>query len=342
MKRFAVAVLAALWMAVPALGDAVTVGLLAGAGGLGDQSYNDMTYAGLGMAREAHRFRLIHEESGDSFESQRRALDRLIERGATVIVANGLGLHRLVIEYAPLHPRRHFLLNDYPLEGFPNVAATVFRQNEGAFLAGVLAGAMTRTGKVAFIGGVDLPTIHTFKVGFSAGVRHAAPKVTVESRFISGPGDFSGFCSPEKGFRTAEALYASGADIIFAAAGMTGNGVITAARQSGKFAIGVDADQDHMARGHVLTSMMKRLDHSTFNEVSKILTGRFTPGVTRYGLANGGVSLSPMRFTRHLIPETVLGLLRDTEEAIVAGELSVPLMDGRVEGGGCPQGGIVP
>ena len=121
----------------------------------------------------------------------------------------------------------------------------------------------------------------------------------------------------------ALAQYAGGADIIFAAAGLTGNGVLHAAKRAGKFAIGVDSDQDHLARGHVLTSMMKRLDIATFNEVDGIFRGRFIPGVRRYGLRERGVGLSAMKYTRHLIPDRVMAKLGEVEEKIIAGEIRV-------------------
>jgi basic membrane protein A len=170
---------------------------------------------------------------------------------------------------------------------------------------------------------VDTPAVHSFQVGFAEGVAHADPAVAIEVDFVSTGNDFSGFSDPGRGARIATAMYAGGVDIIFAVAGLTGNGVIRAAQQAGKFAIGVDADQDHMAKGHVLTSMMKRLDRAAFLEVTRIVQGEFEAGTTTYSLADGGVSLSPMKYTRHLIPDEVLAALKAIESGIIAGRIRV-------------------
>ena len=119
------------------------------------------------------------------------------------------------------------------------------------------------------------------------------------------------------------AQYARGADIIFAVAGLTGNGIIEAARQTGHFAIGVDSDQDSLAKGFVLTSMIKRLDVASYNELKAVMEGKFSPGVTYYGMKDGGVSLSDMRYTRDIIPATVLQQIEDIKKKIISGEISL-------------------
>jgi basic membrane protein A len=308
---------------VAATAHPLSVGLLAGAGGLGDQSYNDMLFAGLGRAQKIYQYRLIYEETEDTPDSQEAGMVQLIERGADVIFVNGSGLPAIVDQYAGRYPDKQFVISDHIADRHPNVAAMVFQAHEGAFLAGVLAGRMTQSGRVGFIGGVDIPLIHSFQVGYAEGVAFANPAVQLEVDFVSTGNDFSGFSDPGKGARLAAAMYAGGVDIIFAVAGLTGNGVIRTAQQTGKFAIGVDADQDHMAKGHVLTSMMKRLDRAAFLEVTHIVQGEFRAGTTIYNLANGGVSLSPMKYTRHLIPDEVLASLKAIESEIIAGRIQV-------------------
>lgn len=297
------------------------VGLLAGAGGLGDQSYNDMTMAGLGRAGQLFDFRLLVEETGTSRESQIQGLERLLAQGSEVVVANGAGLGNLVVEYGPRHPDVLFVVNDYWVDNISNVASTVFAQEEGSFLVGMLAAAVAPNRRLGFIGGVDMDVIHEFLHGFAKGAGYVAADIRLTAAFVSAAGDYSGFSKPIRGQEIATEMFRSGVDIIFAVAGLTGNGVIEAAREQGKLAIGVDADQDHMARGHVLSSMMKRLDQSTYKEIVKIANGRFSPGVTHYGLANGGVSLSPMRFTRHLVSDETMNRIRDAQRDIVSGSL---------------------
>lgn len=302
---------------------AKTVGLLAGAGGVGDQSFNDMTLTGLGEAQQKYQFNLILEESRDTYESQEEALKLLLARGADVIVANGSGLEKLVKKYSPLHPKKYFLVNDFAVKDCPNVASTVFAHHEGSYLAGILAASITDTGAIGFIGGVDLPVIKAFFDGFNQGARAISSEVKISSKFIAIDGNLAGFENPQQGFVTATEMYQNNIDIIFSVAGMTGNGIIEAARRQNKLVIGVDSNQDHMAKGNVLTSMMKRLDRATYQEMVKIMENQFEPGVSYYSLKNGGVSLTPMKYTHHLIPVSVAELLRKTEQDIINGHVRI-------------------
>lgn len=299
------------------------VGLLAGAGGLGDQSYNDMTFAGLGKAQRKYNFKILVEETQSTIESQEAGLKSLLLQGADVIVANGSGLEKLVRTYSPHYPDKFFLVNDSIIEDHANVTSTVFAHQEGSYLAGMLAASLTKSGSIGFIGGVDLPIIQKFLNGYRQGARSVSSTVKITNAFVSSGGDLSGFTDPARGLVMATEMYTQGADIIFSVAGLTGNGVIRAAQQQEKFVIGVDANQDHMAKGYVLTSMMKRLDTATFAEIGKIMEGKFEPGAKYYGLSNGGVSLTPMTYTRHLVPDLVMDLLQKTERDLISGKLTI-------------------
>ncbi len=302
----------------------LTVGFLVGYSGLGDQSFNDMTYAGLIRAKRELGIRLILEDMEKSEPEAEAAFRRLVAAGVNVVVAGGFNFLPLIRKYAPLHENIHFILHDAVLEGLPNVVSTDFAVNEGSFLAGVLAGMMTETGRIAFIGGVDTPIMHFFRGGFREGVLHVNPEAEIFERFVTKEPDFSGFNAPERGHEMAVALYDTGVDIIYSAAGLTGNGVLKAAMDKKRYAIGVDSDQDHLAEGYVLTSMMKRLDIATYNEIYNIHRNRFIPGVRRYGLLEDGVGLSPMRYTRHLVPARVHEKLKAAALAVKLGRLIVP------------------
>lgn len=302
----------------------MTVGLLVGSGGLGDQSYNDMTLSGLGKAQQEYGFKLIIEESFGTPESQTKALHNLLNQNADIIVANGAGLDKVIVKHATSYPARYFIVNSAAIKNYSNVASTVFAHKEGSYLVGLLAASYSKTGKVGFIGGMDLPMIHSFFDGFTLGVEKISKDIEIKSTFVTKGDDFSGFNQPDKGLEIATEMYNEGVDIIYAVAGLTGNGVIHAALREKKMAIGVDSDQDHIAKGHVLTSMMKRLDRSTYAEITQILQRKFTPGIKYYSLKNGGVSLSPMRFTRHLISEQTFELLNQAEEDIINGKILLP------------------
>lgn len=300
-----------------------TLGLLVGVAGLGDQSYNDMTYAGLVKIKQERNLKLIFEDSEKTEAASRASMQRLVDKGASIIVANGFYFKELVEEFALLYSDRYFILQDAALPHLSNVVGIHYSVHEGSFLAGALAGMMTTTGKVGFIGGVDIPIMHVFRQGFVEGVFYTNPTASVQQEFVTKAPDFSGFSQPDTGYDMGMEAYDSGIDIIYAAAGLTGNGVLQAARKSGKFAIGVDSDQDHLAKGAVLTSMMKRLDYTTYSEITKILDGNFQPGIMQYGLKEKGVGLSPMKFTRHLIPATVLKRLSIIESLIIDGTIKL-------------------
>lgn len=299
------------------------LGLLIGVSGLGDQSFNDMTYAGMIKVKQEFDLQLILEDSEKSDTGFRLSMQRLIDKGASIIVANGFYLKDLVQKYATRYPDRYFILQDAELPDLPNVASIIYSVQEGSFMVGALAGMMTQTGKVGFLGGVDIPIMHVFLEGYRQGVLYSNPKVEIREEFVTQAPDFSGFRQPSVGHERAMAAFGAGIDILYVAAGLTGNGALQAAEDSNRYAIGVDSDQDHLAPGHVLTSMMKRLDNATYSEVSKIITGKFTHGVKTYGLRENGVGMSEMKFTRSLIPPDVLQRLDEIQAGIIHGRIKV-------------------
>lgn len=304
---------------------AQTVGFLIPVSGLGDQSFNDMTYAGLIRAKNTYNFKLVRETCTDSSPgSHREAMEKLISQEAKIIVTNGWEFTPVIKEYAGKYPDRYFIINDFPLPGYANVLSTVFGQHEGSFLAGALAAWTSKSGKIGFIGGKDMPVIRAFLVGFKEGANYARKDIDIETVFLSQKSDdSSGFDNPAMGHGQANLLYADNIDIIFSVAGLSGNGIIRAALENKKFVIGVDADQDHMAKGHVLTSVMKRLDLATFEAISRIFEKSSTSGILVFGLKENGVSLSPMTYTHHLISPEIQRKIRELKKQIITGEITV-------------------
>ena len=312
-------------MAAPATPNhPLAVGFLVGYSGIGDQSFNDMTYAGLIKAKQELGIDVIIEDMEKSLVAADEAMQRLILRRVQVIVANGFEFQAIVEDYAARHPAIFFILNDVAVNGHPNVVSTTFAVEEGAFLAGLLAASMPGPQKLGFIGAVNTPVITPFLTGFQAGARHASPGIPMEVAFISTAPDFTGFTDPAKGHGVAMAMYSRGITTIFSVAGLSGNGIIQAARSADRFVIGVDTDQDHLAVGHVLTSMMKRLDIATYKEVLKIAAGNFKPGVQHYGLKEKGVDLTPMTYTQNLIPPILITRLAQVRLKIISGEIRIP------------------
>ncbi|WP_136805782.1 BMP family lipoprotein [Desulfosediminicola flagellatus] len=306
----------------PSCCSAWTVGFLTGSGGLGDESFNDMTWKGIAKAREECRFNIIYREWEQELVMD-TLMEELIDDGANLIVLNGDQFIPTLHKYAPLHPEVQFIANDFNGGELPNLKSIIYSQHEGAFLAGALAALHSESGKVGFIGAIDIPIIESFKVGFIEGVRHVSPSTTISVEHISQLPDYSGFNNPGKAYSIATDLYNQGIDVIFAVAGLSGNGVILAASANNTFVIGVDADQDHMARGHVLTSVMKHLDKALFTETLQACRQQFEPGVIQYGFKNGGISLTEMKYTHQIVGSDTHDILNVLKNDIISGKIIV-------------------
>lgn len=302
----------------------VTVGFLVPVSGLGDQSFNDITYAGLVKARSEFGFTLVIGQCEAGPLSHKYELLNMLNDDVDIIVANGWEFEDLIKEYAPKNPEKIFILNDVALSGLENVVSTVFGQHEGAFLAGTLAALVTKTDKIGFVGGMDIPVIASFERGFIEGVQYINKDIEVFQKYLDEEGKLGvGFYNPKLGYRMAHELYDKGVDIIFSVAGLSGNGVIRAAAERKQYVIGVDANQDHMAKGYVLTSVMKRMDLAVYTVLSKLLVGSVVPGIHYFNLENGGVSLTPMLFSREVITDEVRYRLQTVKEKIIAQEIKV-------------------
>ena len=320
-----------------------TIGLALDVGGRGDQSFNDGALRGLeqmaaGLRYTARGYEPLNDGaphlpipapivlSGKAQEDYEPNLQLLVDQGAELVVAVGFMMEPATRKVARDNPNARFLLIDSPVlddsgkpTQVPNVRALVFRENEGSFLAGALAGQLTRTQKIGFVGGMQLPLIRKFEAGFRAGVRQVNPKAEV---LIAYTGTFD---DEKKGVEVGQDIYGRGCDIVFHAAGLDGLGVIKAAQQAGKLVIGVDSDQAHVAPKNVLTSMVKRVDLAVYGAVKDVLDGKFSGGDVALGLKENGVGLAPVG---DMIPqaerEKALAEVARLREEIVAGRLKVP------------------
>lgn len=322
MRKFLLAVVWVLLLAVPGIAEPLVVGFVTGSSGLGDLSFNDMAYGGIRKAQQEFNFKLVVLEPTDTGRSNKEAILDVVKQ-SDVIMLLGAQHTDLAKEVGADYPNKKFVLFEVPVKDVPNMSSVMFKQQEGSFLAGVLAALVSKTGKVGFVGGTVVPPVQAFEQGYREGVAYAANDTSLLVDYISPAGDFSGFSNPEKGFEQANEQYAQGADVVFAVAGLSGNGVIEAARRSGNFAIGVDSDQDSLAKGAVLTSMIKRLDTASYNQLKAIMHDEFKPGVIYYGLQDGGVSLSDMRYTKDMIPSGILEKLEEIKKKIISGEIVV-------------------
>lgn len=314
--------------AAPAAPGALKVGLVFDVGGRGDKSFNDAAYAGLERAQKELGVAFTTLETGEG--ADREAQMRQLAAGGSQLVF-GVGflfsddIHGLAQEF----PDVKFACVDYTVkqgqELPPNLTALEFKEHEGSFLVGALAALTTKTGKVGFVGGMEIPLIKKFEAGYRAGVKAADPKVEVLVKYAGTTG--TAFKDPTKGKELGLAEYNQGADVIFHASGSTGLGVFEAAREkgAGHYAIGVDSDQYAEAPGFILTSMVKRVDTAVFDTIEELKAGRWQGGVREFGLGEKGVGWVYDDNNKALIPDPVKSKVDALEAEIAAGRIVVPV-----------------
>jgi basic membrane protein A len=307
----------------------VKVGLVFDVGGRGDQSFNDAAYRGLERAMTElnipkENVEYIEPGEGGDRES---ALRQLANKPYDVIFGIGFLFSDDVLSVAKDFPAKKFACVDMnvPADGVlpPNVTALKFKEEEGSYLVGALSGWLTKTNKLGFVGGMQIPLIKKFEAGYVAGVKKANPAATVDVKYAGVDG--SAFKNPTKGKELALAIYGGGADIIYHASGSTGLGVFQAAKEKNRLAIGVDSDQQSAAPGFVLTSMVKRVDVAIFNTIKDVKDGKFTGGQSHvFGLKDGGVDYEYDDKNKSLIPDAVHKKVEDLRAQIVSGAIQVP------------------
>ena len=252
------------------------------------------------------------------------------EKGFDPIIGVGFSFGPVIRALAPQYPGTSFIVIDDEVSG-PNVQSIVFREQEGSFLMGYLAGMATKSMKVGFVGGMDCQLIRKFGCAFAQGVAHLNPAIQV---FQVMTGDtIQAFSDPEKGAELTRELVDRGVDVVFHAAGMTGTGVIRAAVESNILAIGVDSNQNVMAPRNMLTSMMKRMDVAIFTALSRVMDGEWKPGKLELGLKERGIDWALDEHNITLITENMQDCLDDLTFGIIAGQIRVHTYS---EAAGCP------
>ena len=306
-------------------GSGFKVGLVFDVGGRGDKSFNDAAYAGLERARRELGIPYSTLETGEGSDRE-AALRQLAAGGSQLVFGVGFLFSDDIKRLAGEFPDVKFACVDFtvtPGESLPpNLVALKFKEEEGSFLVGALAAELSSTGKVGFVGGMEIPLIKKFEAGYKAGVKAVRPATRVLVKYAGTTG--SAFKDPTKGKELALAEYDEGAGIIFHASGSTGLGVFEAARELNRLAIGVDSDQADEAPGHVLTSMVKRVDTAVFDCIRETAAGHWHGGVRVFGLKENGVGWVYDTKNQALIPAPVKTTVDSLERLIVAGNIVVP------------------
>lgn len=295
-------------------------------GGKFDRSFNESAFNG------AERWA---EETGGTYreielqnDAQReQAMRRLAEAGSNPIVMAGFSQASSLAVVAPDYPDTNFIIIDGVVDA-PNVQSIIFSEHEGSFLVGMLAGMASETGTVSFVGGMDIPLISRFACGYAQGAVAANPDITVIANMTGNTP--AAWNDPVRGGELTRGQIGQGSDVVFAAAGGTGLGVLQTAADEGILSIGVDANQNYLHEGQVLTSMLKRVDVAVYNSFS---SETFEPGIVVLGLAEEGVGYAMDEFNAELVTEEMIAAVDAARDQIIAGEISVHNF---TEDGSCP------
>ncbi|WP_425428140.1 BMP family lipoprotein [Allonocardiopsis opalescens] len=306
---------------------AARVGLAYDIGGRGDRSFNDAAYRGLEQVAEELDLEVqdLAAEADETDADKVARLQLMAEEGYNPIIAVGFAYSGAVAQVAAEYPDVQFAIVDDEANDLPNLTNLVFAEEQASFLAGAAAALATEEDHIGFVGGVENPLIQKFEAGYVAGAQHINPDIQIDIAYITQPPDFTGFTDPARGQAAAQGQYDAGADVVYHAAGASGNGVIDAAVANEQLVIGVDSDQyltaDPEEQPYILTSAVKLVDTAVFEFVQGAVNGTAEGGTVRFDLANEGVGYS--RSNTELIGEYE-EQLDELQQQIIDGEIEVP------------------
>jgi basic membrane protein A len=309
-----------LFFVSPATSAEFKVGLVLDRGGKDDKSFNSSAYEGAMRAKKGLGVFVKYVEVADDNQFE-PSLRSFAQRDFDLIIGIGFAQKDAVRKTALQFPKRHFAIIDAEVDA-SNVRSLMFEEHEGAYLIGAIAAMSSRTGKIGFVGGMDIPLIRRFAMGYEAGAKKINPQINVSANYVGITSE--AWNNPPKGKELALAQYERGADIIFAAAGASGLGVFDAAEEKKKFAIGVDANQNWTKPGLILTSMLKRVDEAVFTSITEAKAGRFSGGVKRFGLSNKGIDYVVDQYNEKILTADVRKKAEALKAEIIAGKIDVP------------------
>ncbi len=288
-------------------------------GGKFDKSFNESMFNG------SEKFKAETGIDYGSFEianeaQREQAIRNFADQGYSPIIAAGFAQAAAVEKVAKEYPDLNFAIVDMVVD-LPNVQSIVFKEHEGSYLVGLLAGMASKSGKVGFVGGMDIPLIRKFGCGYAQGVKAARADATIFQNMTGDTG--AAWNDPVKGGEITKGQMAQGADVVYAAAGATGLGVLQAAADGGALSIGVDANQNYLHPGKVLTSMLKRVDVAVYNVMKSGKEGTFKPGILSLGLAEDGVGYAMDDNNKPLVTAEMQAAAEKAKADIISGAIKV-------------------
>ncbi len=297
--------------------DVIKIGMVADTGGINDESFNQSAWEGLQQAKEDFNIEIKVIESKQPSEYISN-IESLVDEGMDLVIGVGFTMKDAVETQAQNYPEQQFAIIDETYDEIPeNVTPLLFKANEASFLTGLVAGKMTETNQVGFIGGMENALIGQFEYGYKYGVKLANSDAEISSQYA---GTFS---DAAKGKSIANQMYGNNIDVILSAAGGTGLGAIESAKENNKYAIGVDKDQSSLAPENVLTSALKKVNIGVYDTVKDLVEGNLKGGEAKiYGLNEDGVGIPES--TKNLVPADVLEFVNEMKEKVKNGEISIP------------------
>ena len=318
MKRILFGLLAATAMCLPAIAADIKPALLYDLGGKFDKSFNEAAFNGAEKFKAETGIEYVEFEVSNASQRE-QALRRFAEDGRNPIVMTGFSWAESLDKVATDFPDLQFAIVDMVVDK-PNVRSIVFKEQEGSYIVGLLAGMASQTTKVGFVGGMDIPLIRRFGCGYVGGAKAGGATEVIQNMTGDTPAAWN---DPTKGGEIAKTQIDQGADVIYAAAGGTGVGVLQAAADAGKLGIGVDSNQNGLQPGKVLTSMLKRVDTAVHGAFTDAKDGKLKGGINDLGLKEGGVDYALDENNKDLITPEMKAAAEKAKADIIAGTITV-------------------
>ncbi|MBI3285722.1 MAG: BMP family ABC transporter substrate-binding protein [Burkholderiales bacterium] len=289
------------------------------AGGKFDKSFNQSAAEGAERFKKETKIGFMEVQVASDTQTE-QVLRNLARKNVDLIAAIGFAQSQAVQNIAKEFPKTKFVLIDGVAQG-DNVSSVLFKEQEGSYLVGVAAAMASKTKKLGFVGGMDIPLIRAFACGYAQGAKAVDARIDIAQNMVGTT--TSAWNDPAKGGELARAQFERGVDVIFAAAGGSGMGTLQAAKEKGKLAIGVDSNQNYMHPGTMLTSMVKRVDQAIYDSFMQMKNGSWKAGVISKGLKEGGVDWALDKDNRSVVSADVEKRVNAARQDIVSGKVKV-------------------
>ncbi|MGF0537724.1 BMP family lipoprotein [Agrobacterium sp. ES01] len=319
MKKTLLSIFALAAMSTTALAADIKPALVYGTGGKFDKSFNEAAYNGAEKFKAETGIDYRDFEPTDDTQGE-QAIRNFASRGYSPVIAISFAWASALQKVAPEFPDTKFVLVDDVVD-LPNVKSIVYKEQEGSYLVGLLAGLKSETGKVGFVGGMDIPLIHKFECGYEEGARAANADIEVFQNMVGTTG--AAWNDPVRAGELTKNQIDQGADVVYAAAGASGLGVLQTAADNKKFSIGVDSNQNYVQPGSVLTSMVKRVDLAIYNSFMEAKDDKLEGGMTSLGVKEGGVDFALDEHNEALITPEMKAAVEKAKADIISGAVTV-------------------